>query len=87
MSLFRATTNITRSGSRRLILGRTEGGDKDDDTLELGEGRGEKITTQYSFFAWRHRGGTAAGRRRWPMGLRLVRGGSSRVSPVSVRAR
>ena len=36
--------------------------DKDDDKLELGEGRGEKITTQYSFFARRHRGGTAAGR-------------------------
>ena len=86
MSLFRATTNITRRGSRRttaagrwrLILGRTEGGDKDDDTLELGEGRGEKITTQYSFFAWRRRAGprqdAAAGRWRSTSARRLLPG-------------
>ena len=86
MSLFRATTNITRRGRRRttaagrwrLILWRTERGDKDEDTLELGKRRGEKITTQYSFFAWRRRAGprqdAAAGRWRSTSARRLLPG-------------
>ena len=64
-------------------------GDKDDVKLELEEGRGEKHTTQYSFFAWRRRAGpqqdAAAGR--WRSTSAPLRGGSSRVSPVRARAR